>query len=53
MSDEAAVISVKDRVGTIKLNRPEKLNALNGEMGDRMMAALSDWAMDPRTAAEC
>ena len=47
MSDEAAVISVKDRVGTIKLNRPEKLNALNGEMGDKMMAALSDWAMDP------
>ena len=47
MSDEAAIISVKDKVGTITLNRPEKLNALNAEMSAGMKAALTDWAMDP------
>ena len=47
MSDEAAIISVKDKVGTITLNRPEKLNALNDEMVAGMKTALTDWAMDP------
>ncbi len=47
MSNEAAIISIKDKVGTITLNRPDCLNALNAEMKTGMKTALTDWAMDP------
>ena len=32
MSDEAVILEVKDRIGTIKLNRPDKLNSMDTEM---------------------
>ena len=47
MSEAAAIVEVKDKVGYITLNRPDKLNALNAEMIAGMKAALTDWAMDP------
>ena len=47
MSETAAIVEVKDKVGYITLNRPDKLNALNAEMISGMKAALTDWAMDP------
>ena len=47
MSETAAIVEVKDKVGYITLNRPDKLNALNAEMVAGMKAALTDWAMDP------
>ena len=47
MSEAAAIVEVKDKVGYITLNRPDKLNALNAEMIDTLKAALADWAMDP------
>lgn len=51
MSDEAAVVSVEDKVGYIKMNRPKQLNALNGEMISTMKKTLSDWARDPEIGA--
>ncbi len=47
MSEQAAIVEVKDKVGYITLNRPDKLNALNAEMIAGMKEALTDWAMDP------
>jgi 2-(1,2-epoxy-1,2-dihydrophenyl)acetyl-CoA isomerase len=34
-------------VGTVTLNRPEKLNAFDGAMGDRIVAAIRELAADP------
>jgi enoyl-CoA hydratase/carnithine racemase len=39
---EVVEYSVEDGVATIRLNRPEKLNALNGEMYAGIMAALDE-----------
>ena len=32
MSDKAVLVSIKDRIGTITLNRPDKLNSMDIEM---------------------
>lgn len=42
---------VRDRVATLTLNRPEKLNALSGELLDQSIAALKDWGRDPQIGA--
>ena len=43
--------SVDEGVATITLNRPDKLNALNGEMYAGIMAALDETDGDDRVRA--
>lgn len=40
-------IDVRDRVGTLTLNRPEKLNALSDQMMSALTATLERWSTDP------
>jgi 2-(1,2-epoxy-1,2-dihydrophenyl)acetyl-CoA isomerase len=48
MSSEAHVlIEVKDRVGRIIFNRPDKLNALSAELLSKSTEALRAWSTDP------
>lgn len=51
MSSDHAIVSVEGAVGTIKLNRPDALNALSGEMVVTLKETLSEWAMDPEIGA--
>jgi len=48
---EAVEYSAEDGVATIRLNRPEKLNALNGEMYAGIMAALDETDSDDSVRA--
>ncbi len=41
-------LSVKDRIATITLNRPERLNAINDEMPGEIRAAVADANADDR-----
>jgi 2-(1,2-epoxy-1,2-dihydrophenyl)acetyl-CoA isomerase len=44
-------VSVADRVATITMNRPERLNALSAEMQAKLQAALHEAAADPAIGA--
>lgn len=44
-------VEVKNRVGILTLNRPDKLNALTRTMGDTAVAALKEWAESPDVGA--
>jgi enoyl-CoA hydratase/carnithine racemase len=41
---ESVLVSIDDQVGLVTLNRPEKRNALNFEMRDRLQSALEQFA---------
>jgi len=47
----SVLVAVEAGVQTITLNRPDKLNALNPEMHERLRAALEDAAGDPAVRA--
>ncbi len=50
--DSGAILThVEDRVGRIRLNRPEALHALTHAMCDAVLAALEDWRDDPAVEA--
>ena len=40
MSYENILVETRDRVGVIRLNRPQRLNALNGALAKELSAAL-------------
>lgn len=42
-------VEIKDRVATVTLNRPDKLNAITGEMLKELVAALEALDQDPET----
>ena len=49
MSDETIIVETKGRVGIIRLNRPQALNALNAELMAEVNAAVD--ASRPTTAS--
>src|SRR5437868_26835 len=51
MSYENIVVESRDRVGVIRLNRPQRLNALNGALAKELSAAL--FAFDAEPAIGC
>src|SRR5437762_5609271 len=50
MSYENIVVESRDRVGVIRLNRPQRLNALNGALAKELSAALFAFDADPQTS---
>jgi len=47
MADETVLFEVKDRIATITLNRPERLNAINRELRDTLRDAWQRVKTDP------
>jgi len=47
MNYETITVKEKDHVATITLNRPEKMNAVNLQMREELVAALQGVAEDP------
>lgn len=48
---ETIALQTQGRVGVIHLNRPRKLNAINGRMMDEATQALKDYAANPEIGA--
>ncbi len=48
---EELKVEIKNRVGILTLNRPDKLNALTPAMGDIAVATLREWAHSPEVGA--
>ena len=51
MSETVILTEVRDGVATLTLNRPEKLNAVNGELLVEAAAAIKAWVRDPGVGA--
>ena len=51
MSYETILVTRDDRVGTITLNRPKALNALNSQVMNEVVAAAADFDNDPGIGA--
>jgi 2-(1,2-epoxy-1,2-dihydrophenyl)acetyl-CoA isomerase len=51
MSETTVLIQDEGPVRLLTLNRPQRLNALNEQMKDELVAALKDAAQDPQVAA--
>jgi enoyl-CoA hydratase/carnithine racemase len=48
MPSEQIQIDVKDSIATLTLNRPEKLNAITGLMGQELDEAYTRWITTTR-----
>ncbi len=46
MSDNVILTEVRDRVATLTLNRPDKLNALSADLIAQSIAKLTEWGRD-------
>jgi len=44
---EAVKLERKGGVATVRMNRPDRLNAYNPEMGKELLSAVSDFSIDP------
>lgn len=51
MSEQVILTEVKDRVGTITFNRPDKLNALSRDLLSQSITHLKIWSRDPDIGA--
>ena len=51
MTDAALLVEKTDHVAVLTLNRPQKLNALNGELRDAMLDAVADVKADDTVRA--
>ena len=51
MSHQHILSDVSEGIGTLTLNRPEKLNAYTTEMGEEVTAVLRTWREDPAVRA--
>lgn len=51
MSESVLLTQVRDRVATLTLNRPEKLNAINVPLLEEAAATLKAWSRDPDIGA--
>ena len=48
MSYETILLDIEENVATITMNRPDRLNALDVEMGDEFLKAVGDCGADPQ-----
>src|SRR5262245_26933321 len=48
---DPVLCTVTDRIATLTLNRPDKLNAINYAMADRLLALLDQIETDPTIGA--
>src|ERR1700730_10596713 len=46
MAEPVVLYEVKDRIATVTLNRPDRLNAFNAEMGTGLRQAMANAARD-------
>ena len=46
MAEEVVLLDREDGVGIVTLNRPDRLNAMNTEVGDQLREKLSEAAAD-------
>ena len=51
MPENVILTEVRDRVATLTLNRPEKLNALSADLWAQSAAKLKEWGRDPEVGA--
>ena len=51
MSETVLLTEVRDRVATLTLHRPEKLNAVNIQLLEEAAAAVKTWSRDPDIGA--
>jgi 2-(1,2-epoxy-1,2-dihydrophenyl)acetyl-CoA isomerase len=51
MSEKVILTEVRDRVATLTLHRPEKLNAVNMQLLEEAAEAVKNWSRDPEIGA--